>query len=188
MIRKANILDLAGILSILQRVGTNVKDPLQGFLMADYTQSQDMYRDEYARYLKELKYKYVLEENEEIKAFLLCYTKEEWLQEVPCWEKEIYWHPEFPPDGLDEFVLINQTAMFPELTGKGLGSKLYKVLEKDLRNDGIKYIMAETIIAPVPNFASLNFRIKQKYNFAGMRYEKYKDTMYSTLIYYRHVK
>ncbi len=185
MIRKANTFDLEGVLSVLQSVGTNIKDPLQGFLMADYTQNVAMYREQYAKYLKELKYKYVLEEDGKIKAFLLCYTKDEWLQEVPNWDKEIYWHPEFPSDGLDKFVLINQTAMYPELTGKGLGSRLYKALENDLRCDGIKYIMAETIVAPVPNFASLNFRIKQKYNFAGVRYEKYKEVMYSTLIYYR---
>jgi len=47
--------------------------------------------------------------------------------------------------------------------------------------------MAETIISPIPNFASLAFRKKQNYFLAGVRYEPYLGEMYTDLIYYKDI-
>jgi len=187
MIRKAAINDLDGILSIVQSVGTRYKDPAQGFLMNDYTQKEEQYRDKYGNILDSCFYTYVYEDHEKIKAFLIAHTKDEWFSENPCWAKEIYWYPKFDTGLLDKFILINQTAMYPELTGKGIGSLLYESLIKDLKAAEIQNIFAETIIAPIPNLASLNFRIKQKYEIAGVRYEENNGTVYTTLVYYKPV-
>ncbi|MCR4442080.1 MAG: GNAT family N-acetyltransferase [Peptococcaceae bacterium] len=187
MIRKATVRDLDGILSIMKSVGNRYKDPEQGFLMGDYTLHEKKHRQKYACDLKKLAYAYVYEENQKVKAFLMAYKKSEWLNEVPGWIDEIIWRPGFNSSFLDNFVLINQTAMYPELTGHGIGSMLYENLIQDLVADGVKNIFAETIIAPVPNFASLNFRIKQKYELAGIRYEEYAGVIHTTLVYHKPV-
>lgn len=185
MIRKASPADLEGIYNVLRAIGNERKDPRQGFLIADYSRNEESYRRKYAIWLQELDYKYVYLEEKEIKAFLLAYRREEWLREVPQWLKDVIWHPCFDQSHLENFVLINQTAMYPELTGKGVGSRLYQALFADMVRDGIKDVFAETVIAPVPNFASLNFRLKQKYNLAGIRYEEMAGTILTTLVYHK---
>lgn len=187
MIRRATVKDLDSILAIVKSVGNRYKDPAQGFLMADYTRDEKRHRQKIARDLKKLTYSYVFEENHKVKAFLMAYKKENWLKEVPGWMDDIVWKPGFNKSLLENFVLINQTAMYPELSGHGIGSMLYEALLKDLKSDGITNIFAETIIAPVPNFASLNFRIKQKYELAGIRYEEYGGVIHTTLVYYKPV-
>jgi hypothetical protein len=42
--------------------------------------------------------------------------------------------------------------MYPHLTGKSIGSKIYKTLFLDLKRDGITNMFAETLISPIPNF------------------------------------
>ena len=187
MIRKATIKDLDSIMAILKTLGTKEKNPDQGFMMNDYTANEDFYRQKYERDLMTLAYAYVYEDETAVKGFLLAYGKEEWLKEVPSWEKDVFWHPGFNHQNLENFVLINQTGMFPGLTGKGIGSSLYKALFHDLSQAGIFNIFAETIIAPTPNFASLHFRLKQKYSLAGVRYEENDSTIFTTLVYHRHI-
>lgn len=187
MIRKAKVGDLDGIFTILKSVGSSVKDAKKGFLMADYHQDETKYRDKYREDLKKLTYTYVYHEGAIIKGFLIAFTKEEWLAEVPGWLEDVFWNPSFDRSALEKFVLINQTAVYPELKGKGIGSLFYRALQADLHQDGLKDIFAETIIAPVPNFASLQFRLKQNYKLAGMRYEPYQDRIYSTLVYHKEV-
>ncbi|QNB46664.1 GNAT family N-acetyltransferase [Thermanaerosceptrum fracticalcis] len=187
MIRKASVHDLDSIMAILKALGTNDKNPTQGFLMSDYTVNEDLHRKKYEGDLKTLTYTYVYEEETKVKGFLIAYRKDEWLKEVPSWEEDIFWHPQFNRHALEDFVLINQTGMFPGLTGKGIGSSLYQALFADLAQAGITNIFAETIIAPTPNFASLHFRIKQKYSLAGVRYEKYNDTIFTTLVYHKRI-
>jgi L-amino acid N-acyltransferase YncA len=185
MIRKAAQKDLAGIMNILQKLGKAEKDPVQGFLMHDYTRNYEDYRDKYARRLAELKYFFVAEQVEEINGFLQAFSKEEWLREEPAWQEDTIWSPHFSRNLLENFVMINQTAILPGLTGKGLGSLLYEALFKELHEDGYTHVFAETIIAPQPNLASLNFRIKHNYQLAGVRYEKMQGTNFTTLVYYK---
>jgi len=185
MIRKAGPQDLAGIMNILKQVGTAAKDPQQGFLMNDYTVNEDYHRQKYGKALAELKYAYVYCQGEEVQAFLMAYTKEEWQAEVPGWAEQTIWAPHFDRAMLDNYVVINQTAMLPSLTGKGLGSKLYQELFPRLVQDGYTHVFAETIIAPVPNFASLNFRVKHNYQLAGLRFEELNNTNFTTLVYYK---
>ncbi len=187
MIRKATIKDLDSLLSILQSVGNRYKDPSQGFLMEDYSQNQRYYRQRYENEIKSLTYTYVNEDHDRVNAFLMAYTHEEWLNKYPDWVGQIHWHPGFDSRLLDKFILINQTAMYPELTGKGIGSMLYENLIKDLKANEIQNIFAETIIAPIPNLASLNFRLKQKYAIAGTHYEENEGIIYTTLVYYKPV-
>ncbi len=188
MIRKAKASDLDGIFSVLQSVGTEKKEALQGFLMNDYLKNEEKFRAKYSADLQKLSYKYVYLEDNQIKGFLLAYRKEEWLQEVPNWLENIYWHPQFAKYCLENFVLINQTALLPGSTGQGIGSLLYEALLADLRQAGIADIFAETIIAPMPNIASLHFRMKQNYMLAGIRYERQDNSVYTTLVYHKKVK
>ncbi|MDX9872073.1 MAG: GNAT family N-acetyltransferase [Clostridia bacterium] len=183
MIRKASRQDLDGIVSILKSIGHAVKDPAQGFLMADYTKDEALYRQKYAQDLSLSPYAYVYDNNDKIEAFLLAYPLEYWLKKEPDWLEAVYWHPQFDKDLLKTSVLIYQTAMYPQLTGKGIGSQIYQQLLPDLQQNGITTMLAETVIAPIPNLASLNFRIKQKYDLAGMRYETFENTVYTTLVY-----
>lgn len=160
--------------------------PRQGFLMADYTKDVARHFQRYEKDLDRLDYTYVyLDDSEKVTAFLIAYTREEWLEEVPNWAGDIYWHPEFDKSCLDNFVLVNQRAMYPNATGQGIGSQLEKVFCADLRQDGIENIFSETVIAPTPNLASLNFRIKQGYQLVGMRYEPHGGTIFTTLVYYK---
>lgn len=87
----------------------------------------------------------------------------------------------------DNFILVDKTAILAHLTGKGIGSELYKKLIEDIKAKGIRDIFAETIISPTPNFASLSFRIKQNYTLAGMRYENYLNQIFTTLIYHKSI-
>lgn len=187
MLRKATYHDLDGIMSVLKSVGSGNKDPNRGFLMNDYTQNETFFREKYAHYLRNLSYNYVYEECERVTGFLMAFTKQEWLNENPSWIREIYWHPKFDQNRLNNFVLVNQTAMYHDQTGKGVGSLLYQALINDLKINSVFHIFAETIIAPVPNMASLNFRHKQKYELVGVRYENLNYTVYTTLVYYKPV-
>jgi hypothetical protein len=54
-----------------------------------------------------------------------------------------------------------------------------------LKAERIEHIFAETIISPQPNFASLQFRKKQNYSLAGVRYEKYNNSLYTDLVYHK---
>lgn len=183
MIRRATIKDLDAIMLILKSIGNAAKDPAQGFLMADYTKDEETHRQKYAHLLDTLTYTYVYENDGNVESFLIAYTMDQWQKEAPNWLEDTYWHPNFDHTRLKSAILIYQTAMYPHLTGKGIGSKIYVTLFKDLEKDGITNMFAETIVAPTPNFASLNFRIKQNYELAGMRYELFEGTVYTTLIY-----
>ena len=185
MIRKATIQDLEGIMTILKTLGNPNKDSVQGFLIADYARQESKYRPIYEEKLQKLQYFYVNEHEGQIQAFLIAYTQEEWLLREPNWLKETCWDPRFDQTKLKNFVLVSQTAMLPHLTRKGIGSALYQSFIWDLQKDKIKNIFAETVIAPIPNFASLNFRLKQQYTLVGLRYEKHNKVNYTTLIYHK---
>ena len=119
---------------------------------------------------------------------MIAYTKDEWLKDNQNWIEDVYWKPDFDKSKLDNFVVVDKTAVLADLTGQGIGSHIYTRLISDLKSEGIENIFAETIISPQPNFASLQFRKKQKYSLAGMRYEDYNDNMYTDLVYHKHVE
>ena len=103
----------------------------------------------------------------------------------PNWIEEVSWNPNFDFEKTKKFVLLDKIAVLANYTGRGIGSKIYKRFMNDMNTLGYKYLFSETIIDPIPNFASLSFRKKQSYKLAGMRYEKHDGVSYADLIYYK---
>ncbi|TCO73806.1 GNAT family N-acetyltransferase [Marinisporobacter balticus] len=184
--RRASKNDLAHIYSIACSVGKKNKTSEDGFLMDNYASNPKYFQNFFMEKLLELEHFYIAENNQ-IVGFLMAYTKEQWLKYNPHWIEEICWRPNFDKTKLDNFVVIDKTAILANLTGNGIGSILYEGLIKDLKSKNINHIFSETIISPTPNFASLSFRKKQKYNLSGLRYEDYKGTLYTDLIYHKSV-
>ncbi len=186
-VRKATLEDVDQVYEVACSVGRSEKVAEQGFLVDDYLSNPRYYKTKLKRRIKRLSHFYVAE-FDKIYGFLMAYSKDEWLAENPEWIEDIYWRPDFNKSKLDDFVLVDKTAIMSQLTGMGIGSTLYERLKSDLRKEGIKDIFAETIISPEPNFASLQFRKKQQYTLSGTRYEEYKGTLYTDLIYHKAVE
>lgn len=184
-IRKAVPKDNIDIYHIACTVGKSKKVSEQGFLVDDYTSNPKFYQAKLLKSIFELDYFYIAEIGNRMVGFLIAYTKEQWLRHNPQWLEEIYWHPQFDTQRTDDFIVVDKTAIHSNLTGKGIGSKLYIKLIEDIKKRGIQNIFAETIINPVPNFASLSFRKKQNYQFAGVRYEEYNNKILTDLVYYK---
>jgi predicted GNAT superfamily acetyltransferase len=87
----------------------------------------------------------------------------------------------------ENFVLVDKTAIRADLTSRGIGSRLYMRLIRDVRTRGIHDLFGETVVDPVPNFASLAFRKKQNYTLAGVHYERYYGKIVTDLVYHRSV-
>ncbi len=185
-VRKARHEDIDAIMKIASTVGKGTKNHRQGFLMDDYTKNIEGHRRNMATKIETLDYFYVAVA-EEVVGFLMGYTKDQWLELNPNWLDDVYWHPEMDRRKLDRFILIDKTAIRSNLTGLGIGSKIYEKLIKDMRGKNISNIFAETLIAPIPNFASLEFRLKQKYQLCGFRYERYQGRVLSTLVYNKEI-
>ena len=186
-VRKANKSDIHEIYNIACSVGTSEKISEQGFLVDDYRSNPKFYKKKLMKGIKNLNHFYVAE-YDRIYGFMMAYSKEEWLEDNPSWVEDVYWKPDFDKTKLDNFIVVDKTAIQANLTGQGIGSLIYKRLISDLESEGIENIFAETIICPQPNFASLQFRKKQKYNLAGMRYENYNDKLYTDLVYFKHAE
>ncbi len=186
-VRKAERSDLDQIYSIACSVGTSEKPSERGFLVDDYSSNPHYYKNKIKNWIGNINHFYVAE-LDRIYGFLLAYTKEEWLSDNPDWIDVTHWKPDFNMKQLDNFIVIDKTAIQDSFTGLGIGSVIYTKLIEDLKREKIDNILAETIISPSPNFASLNFRIKQKYNLAGIRYEDYKNELYTDLIYHKLVQ
>ncbi|MDD4503772.1 MAG: GNAT family N-acetyltransferase [Clostridiaceae bacterium] len=183
-VRKAEASDMNAIFDVAATVGTSEKIAEQGFLVDDYLSKPAYYKKKIRHWIQNLEYLYVAE-YDKIYGFLIAYTREEWLRDNPNWLHDVYWNPDFDKSWTKNFIVVDKTAVFADLTGMGIGSLIYKRLLEDLRTEGIKHIFAETIISPQPNFASLQFRKKQKYSLAGVRYEKYNNNLYTDLIYHK---
>lgn len=186
IVRKAVVDDIDGIMDVACSVGNGKKNHEDGFLMDDYILHYNHFKRKFTQLIMRLKHFYVIE-SRKILGFLIAYEKEEWLEENQGWIESIVWHPQFDMGHTDKFVLIDKTAISLGLTGRGLGSRLYTTLIHNLKGSGISDIFAETIISPKPNFASLNFRIKQQYSLAGVRYENYNGTVYTDLVYHKKI-
>lgn len=186
-VRKANKSDVNDIYGIACSVGTSEKISEQGFLVDDYRSNPRFYKRKLMKAINNLEHFYIAE-YDKIYGFMIAYSKDEWLKDNPNWIKDVYWKPDFDKSKLDNFVVVDKTAVQADLTGQGIGSHIYTRLISDLKSEGIENIFAETIISPQPNFASLQFRKKQKYSLAGMRYEEYNNNMYTDLVYHKHVE
>lgn len=183
-VRKAEINDVNGIFDVAASVGTSEKVSEQGFLVDDYLSKPAFYKKKIGNWIQELEHFYVAE-YDKIYGFMIAYTKEEWLRDNPSWLHDIYWNPDFDKSYTDNFIVVDKTAIYADMTGMGIGSLIYKRLMEDLKSENIEHIFAETIISPQPNFASLQFRKKQKYSLAGVRYENYNNCTYTDLIYHK---
>lgn len=186
-VRKATAKDVQNIYKVACSVGTKSKESYSGFLMDDYAARPKHYQRFFLERVLELDHFYVAE-HQGILGFLMAYTKEQWLKYNPTWLEDTYWNPRFDMKKTEKFIVVDKTAILSHMTGKGIGSILYKQLIKDLKANDTYDIFAETIISPTPNFASLAFREKQKYTLAGMRYEEYNGADYTDLIYHKPVK
>ncbi len=186
-VRKAKASDVHQVYNIASSVGSSTKIPEQGFLIDDYVSNPKYYKKKLLNAINSLKHFYVAE-YERIYGFMMAYTKEEWLSDNPDWIEDVYWSPDFDKSRLGNFIVVDKTAVQAGLTGQGIGSIIYKHLLKELNTNGVDTIFAETVISPLPNFASLQFRKKQKYVLAGMRYEDYNNTLFTDLVYYKNVK
>ncbi len=185
-VRKAKKSDVHQIYNIASSVGSARKIPEQGFLIDDYSSNPKFYKSKLLNAINSLEHFYVAE-YERIYGFMIAYKKDEWLKNNPNWVNDVYWRPDFDRSKLDNFLVIDKTAVQAGLTGQGIGSIIYKQLLENLRLEGTGNIFAETIISPLPNFASLQFRKKQNYDLAGMRYESYNNMLYTDLVYYKEV-
>ena len=191
-VRPVSEKDIPEIYQIAASVGKGAKDSNQGFLVDDYASDKDYYLNKFLTLSQRLEHFYVAENvaspgKSRVVGFLIAYTRDQWLKDNPDWVEEVKWHPNFDINRLNSFVVVDKTAIRAHLTGHGIGSELYKRLIADIRPKGITTMMAETIISPVPNFASLAFRKKQNYFLAGVRYEPYMGEMYTDLIYYKDI-
>jgi GNAT superfamily N-acetyltransferase len=183
-VRKAELNDVNSIFDVAATVGTSEKESEQGFLVDDYLSKPAYYKKKIRNWIQDLEHLYVAE-YDKIYGFMIAYTRDEWLRDNPNWLRDVYWNPDFDKSWTRKFIVVDKTAVYSDLTGMGIGSLIYKRLLEDLRIKGIKNIFAETIISPQPNFASLQFRKKQNYSLAGVRYEKYNNTLYTDLIYHK---
>lgn len=184
MVRKAEASDVNAIFDVAASVGTSEKIAEQGFLVDDYLLKPTYYKKKFRNLIENLDHFYVAE-YDKIYGFMIAYTREEWLRDNPDWLYDIFWNPDFDKSWTEKFIVVDKTAVYADLTGMGIGSLIYKRLLDDLRVEDIGHIFAETIISPQPNFASLQFRKKQEYNLAGVRYEKYNNILYTDLIYHK---
>lgn len=186
-IRRAHEGDEEGVYKIACTVTEGERDSYQGFLIDDYHKYPDYYIDLFKDRIRNLRYFYVAELGGRIIGFSLAYKKEMWIRYNPTWIEDIHWHPSFDRSLLDDFILIDKTAIDAEYTGEGIGSKIYRRIIEDMRENDIHYIFSETVVNPLPNFASLAFRQKQNYVMAGFRYEEHKGVIYSDMVYYKKI-
>jgi len=187
-IHKAKIEDVEQIYEVACSVGAAIKDPYKGFLIDDYLSDPEYYKSMFAEAAEELDHFYVAKGEGRVLGFLMAYPKDKLLEIDPTWLDEIVWDPDFDyAERTKNFVLVGKTAIRSNLTGKGIGSLLYTRLIRDVKAKGINDLFGETVINPLPNFASLAFRIKQKYRLAGIRYVNYKGRRVTDLIYHRYI-
>src|SRR5690554_3782935 len=77
--------DIEGILAVASSVGTNSKDPRQGFLMDNYLKDKEKYVEKFKKDIEESQLFYVIKRQEKVLGFLLAYTKKQWLDMEPHW-------------------------------------------------------------------------------------------------------
>ncbi len=185
-VRKATPDDAHDIVRVACSVGNSTKDPDLGFLVSNYTQDPIRFLNEITEKTVDLDYFYVAESGR-VCGFLMAYGGEEWLDRNPDWVCQTHWRPGFDISETSKFVLVEKTVVMAGMTGQGIGSQLYSRLVADIVPEGITSLFGETVISPTPNYASLEFRRKQSYELAGVRYEQMENLMYTCLVYRKNV-
>lgn len=184
-VSKATENDIDGIIKVASSVGNGKLNSNQGFLMDNYGENKDLYIEKFKKDIHKSDLFYVIKSKNNILGFLLAYTKDQWLDNEPKWISDTKWKNDFDKESLNKFVILEKIAVNPNLTGRGLGSRLFTRFRKDSLNLDINNMFSETILSPKPNFASMKFAMKQRYKLAGIRYEEFKDNLFTTIIYHR---
>lgn len=185
VIEKAREDDLNGILKVASSVGNGKTSSKQGFLMDNYSKNTDKYREKFRKDMQNSNMFYVIKKRDMVLGFLLAYNKEQWLNIEPNWIFDTNWKDNFDKKTLKKFVILEKIAVRSHLTGKGVGSELFKRFRRDALKNGIRDMFSETILAPKPNFASMEFAMKQNYNLGGVRYEEHNNKIFTTIVYHK---
>lgn len=185
-VEKAGPEDVVGVMAVAIAAGKASKDAEEGFLLDDYAADKDEHREEFRRAADRSRFFYVIKDRQDkVLGFLLAHGRERWLRIEKNWLSDIHWRPDFDQSALENFVLLEKIAVDAELRGTGLGSIMFRQFREDAKAAGIHNMFSETIIGPKPNFAALAFALKQKYALAGIRYEDYKGTMCTDVVYHK---
>lgn len=185
VIEKATEEDLRGILRVASSVGNGSKDSKQGFLMDNYSKSKEKYKSKFKKDIEKSDMFYVIKKRDIVLGFLLAYTKEQWLEIEPNWIFDTNWKDDFEKKRLKKFVVLEKIAVRSHLTGKGVGSELFKRFRRDSLKSGFRDMFSETILSPRPNFASMEFAMKQSYRLGGIRYEEHEKKILTTIVYHK---
>lgn len=185
VVEKATKDDLRGILKVASSVGNGNSDSKQGFLMDNYNKEKDKYREKFKNDIENSDMFYVIKKRDIVLGFLLAYTKTQWLETEPKWIFDTKWKDDFDKKTLKKFVILEKIAVRSHLTGRGVGSMLFKKFRSDALANGYKDMFSETILSPRPNFASMEFAIKQNYKLGGIRYEEHNKKILTTIVYHR---
>ncbi|MBZ2175006.1 GNAT family N-acetyltransferase [Schnuerera sp. xch1] len=177
--------DIDGIIKVASSVGNSKKNHKQGFLMDNYLRDKEKYVSKFKNDIDNSKLFYVIKKRDHVLGFLLAYTKDQWLKSEPKWIFDTNWKDDFNKKALKKFVILEKIAVRSGLTGRGLGSELFKKFKEKSLNLGIKNMFSETILSPKPNFASMEFAMKQRYKLAGIRYENFEDKLFTTIVYHK---
>lgn len=184
VVSRATTEDIEGIIKVASSVGNSDKDHEQGFLMDNYQKDKEKHVEKFKTDIKNSKLFYVVKRQGRVLGFLLAYTKEQWLKMEPNWVFDTAWKWDFDKKTLNKFTMLEKIAVRANMTGQGLGSKLYNRFREDAKAMGIRHMFSETLIAPKPNFASIAFAMKQQYKLAGIRYERHKGKVLTDIVYY----
>lgn len=182
---KATKKDIKGILNVASSVSRNKQNHRQGFLMNNYFKNREKHIEKFESDIENSDLFYVIKEKEKVLGFLLGYTNEQWLDIEPNWISDTSWKWDFNNTPLTKFVILEKIAVSSNLSGNGIGSKLFERFRKDSLSLGIDNMFSETLIAPKPNFASMEFALKQQYNLAGIRYERFEGELFTSIVYHR---
>lgn len=182
---KANKEDIDGIIKVASSVGKEKNNSNKGFLMEDYSKNHNKHVRKFEKDIENSKFFYVIKRNGRVLGFLLGYRKNTWLDMEPLWLFDTKWKGDFNKKSLSKFIILEKIAIRSKMTGQGLGSELFKQFRQDALKQGIKNMFSETILSPKPNYASMEFAMKQKYKLAGIRYEDFKEDLLTTIIYHK---
>lgn len=182
---KAKKSDINDIIKVAASVGKAQNDPKQGYLLENYENNIGKHIVKFEKDIEKSNFFYVIKRRNNIVGFLLAYQKNRWLEIEPDWIFDTYWKDDFNKHSLENFIILEKIAVKSDLTSQGIGSMLFNQFRQDALSSDIKNMFSETILSPKPNFASMKFAMKQKYELAGIRYEKFNDNLHTTIVYHR---
>ncbi|MCR4398602.1 MAG: GNAT family N-acetyltransferase [Firmicutes bacterium] len=182
-VRRASVNDMDAVYEVASSVGNAVKDPSLGFLVYDYTRDPDAHKRRLLRSCAECSHFYVAELNRKVCGFLIGWLRDEWVSRYPEWFGQVTWRPGFKMDPGDDFFMVDVIAVHARLTGRGVGTALHKRMIADLAREGIRRILSESVIGPIPNVTSMMFRTRMGFELVGIRYEDEGGVLYTNAVY-----